>query len=76
MGAGRILQNEACRNKALRRKEITIMTIFGFPLYSFMHAYGIPAIILIFVIIDAIRGNYEGKRVEEIYGVDDWYRTF
>ena len=41
------------------------MTIFGFPLYTFMHAYGIPLIILVFIVRDAIRGNYEGKKVEE-----------
>ncbi len=52
------------------------MTIFGFPLYTFMHAYGIPLIILVFIVRDTIRGNYEGKKVEEEFGVDDWYRTF
>lgn len=52
------------------------MTIFGFPLYTFMHAYGISLIILVFIVRDAIRGNYEGKKVEEEFGVDDWYRTF
>ncbi len=58
------------------QEEMIGMTIFGFPLYTFMHAYGIPLIILIFVVIDAIKGNYEGKHVEEEYGIDDWYRTF
>jgi hypothetical protein len=52
------------------------MTVLGFPLYTFMHAYGIPGIMLIFIIISAIRGSYEGKKVEEEYGVDDWYYTF
>lgn len=52
------------------------MTIFGFPLYTFIHAYGIPLFLMIFVIRDTIRGNYEGKGVEEEYGIDDWYHTF
>jgi uncharacterized membrane protein len=58
------------------RKRRRVMTILGFPLYTFMHAYGVPAIIFILIVIDAIRGNYEGKDVEEKYGVDDWYKTF
>lgn len=52
------------------------MTILGFPLYSFMHLYGIALILMVFVVMDAIRGNYEGKRIEEEYGIDDWYKTF
>ncbi len=52
------------------------MTIFGFPLYTFMHAYGIAAVVFIFIVIDAVKGNYEGKDVENEFGIDDWYRTF
>ncbi len=52
------------------------MYIFGFPLYTFIHAYGIPAVLMIVIVINAIKGNYEGKKVEQEYGVDDWYWTF
>lgn len=52
------------------------MTILGFPLYSFIHLYGIAAVVLVVEIIQAVRGHYEGKSVEEQYGIDDWYRTF
>lgn len=52
------------------------MTIFGFPLYSFIHLYGIAAVVLIFAAVDAVKGNFEGKKIEQQYGIDDWYRTF
>lgn len=51
------------------------MTILGLPVSTFI-AFIIPIIVIAITFITFLTGTYEGKKIEEEYDVDEWYRTF
>lgn len=53
-----------------------INMIFGLPMWTFFWTFVSPIVCIIITLIVALRGNYEGKKMEEQYGEDNWYWTF
>ena len=51
------------------------MTIFGLPLATGI-AFFAPIVVILIGCVFMVMGKYEGKKVEEEYGVEEWYRTF
>ena len=56
------------------RKEKNNM--FGLPISTFLLTFVWPILAMVGSLIYAITGNYEGKKMEEKYGEENWYNTF
>lgn len=50
--------------------------IFGLPFWTFFWTFVFPIGSIIVTLLVALRGNYEGKKMEELYGEENWYWTF
>ena len=52
------------------------MTILGFPVHLFFLVIVLSVVEILACGIYWLSGQYEGKKTEETYGIDDWYWTF
>lgn len=50
--------------------------IFGLPFSTFFFTFVWPISAMIITLVVALRGNYEGKKMEDEYGEENWYHTF
>ena len=50
--------------------------MFGLPISTFILTFVWPILAMVGSLIYAITGNYEGKKMEEKYGEENWYNTF